>query len=58
MAPRLLKGIQFFRGNDNQFYFRIVAKNGHTLAVSEGYTRRWACWHGALAAKKAMQEFD
>lgn len=54
MAPRILKGIEFFRGNDRLFYFRVVAKNGQTLAVSEGYTRRLACWRGALAVKRVM----
>jgi uncharacterized protein YegP (UPF0339 family) len=54
--PLPLKGIEFFRGNDCQYYFRIVAKNGQILAVSEGYTRRWSAWYGAMAVKRAMRE--
>jgi uncharacterized protein YegP (UPF0339 family) len=54
--PLPLKGIEFFRGNDGQYYFRIVAKNGQILAVSEGYTRRWSAWYGAMAVKRAMRE--
>jgi len=26
-----------FTGRDGQFYFRIVASNGRTIAASEGY---------------------
>lgn len=53
--PQPLKGIQFFTGNDGQFYFRVIAKNGAVLATSEGYKRRWGAWYGALAAQRALR---
>lgn len=56
--PRLIKGIEFFQGNDGQYYFNVVAKNGQVLATSEGYKRRWSAWYGALAVKRAMHQTD
>lgn len=35
-----------FRGRDNQFYFRLSAANGETIAASEGYTTKASCRNG------------
>lgn len=32
--------IETFKGKNNQYYFRIVAKNGKTIAQSEGYKQK------------------
>lgn len=53
---KLPENIEFFRGNDGLFYFRIIAKNGQTVAVSEGYTRRWSVIKGARTAIKLLKE--
>lgn len=31
---------QVHQGQDGQWYYRIVAPNGETIATSEGYTRK------------------
>lgn len=37
-TPKRKLRVQFFVGEDKQFYFRIVAGNGEPIAISEGYT--------------------
>ncbi len=43
---------QIFKGEDKQWYWRLVGKNGETVASSEGYTRR----ANAIKAAKRMPE--
>lgn len=43
---------QIFKGQDKQFYWRLVGKNGETICVSEGYTRR----SSAIKTVKRMPE--
>lgn len=31
---------EIFKGTNNQFYFRIKAANGQTIAISEGYVQK------------------
>ncbi len=38
--------IEIFTGVDEQFYFRVKARNGEIVAVSEGYTTKQACEDG------------
>lgn len=54
IAQKLRKGIRVFKGNDGQFYFVILGTNQQVIATSEGYTRKWSAWRGALAAKRAI----
>jgi uncharacterized protein YegP (UPF0339 family) len=46
--------IEVFTGRDAQHYLRLVAENGETVLVSEGYTRRWSA---KRAARKLQQRF-
>jgi len=32
--------IEIFKGKDDQFYYKVVAENGETLVVSEGFTTK------------------
>lgn len=36
----LMTHAQVHQGQDGQWYYRIVAPNGETIATSEGYTRK------------------
>ena len=46
--------VELFRGEGRQPYFlRLVAANGKTITVSEGYVTRW---HAKRAARKAMPD--
>ena len=44
---------QIFKGKDDQFYFRLKAKNGEIVCSSEGYTTLHNCKKGIDAVKKA-----
>jgi uncharacterized protein YegP (UPF0339 family) len=46
--------IEVFTGSDGQHYLRLVAENGETVLVSEGYTRRWSA---RRAARRLMARF-
>jgi len=39
---------------DNQWYFILVAKNGETIAQSEGYTRKENALKGIKAVKRCL----
>jgi len=39
--------VELFKGVDGYWYLKLVASNGETLAVSEGYTRRWSARRAA-----------
>jgi uncharacterized protein len=39
-----------------QFYFRVVAKNGEVLSVSEGYTTKQNCLKGINSLKENLNE--
>lgn len=47
---------QVFKGKDNQYYFRLRAKNGEIVCNSEGYTTIQSCKQGIEAIKRIAQE--
>ena len=42
---------QVFKGEDNQYYFRLKAGNGEIICASQGYTTKQSCLHGIDAIK-------
>lgn len=44
--------IKIFKGKDEQFYFKVLAENGQTIAVSEGYTTKQNCEKGIESLKE------
>lgn len=43
---------QIFKGTNGQYYFRLKAENGETIAVSEGYTSKQGAQNGIAAVKR------
>ncbi|MEM6785466.1 MAG: YegP family protein [Bacteroidota bacterium] len=43
---------ELFKGRDGQYYFRLKAVNGETIAVSEGYTTKASAKNGIASVKK------
>lgn len=43
---------QIFTGKDNQFYFRLYAKNGEIILGSEGYVSKSGCQNGISSVKE------
>ena len=41
-----------------EFRFRLKARNGEIIAVSEGYTRRSSCLNGIESVRKTAPEAD
>jgi len=44
--------IEIFKGEDNQFHFRIKARNGEIVAMSEAYKTREGCENGIQSIKE------
>jgi len=44
---------QVFKGEDDQFYFRLKAANGEIICASQGYTSKQSCLNGIEAVKTA-----
>lgn len=44
--------IEIFIGENNQFYFRIVAANGEIVSTSEGYSTKQKCLEGYKSVKE------
>ena len=42
---------QMFKGKDDQFYFRLRARNGEIILGSEGYTAKASCTNGIESVK-------
>ena len=42
---------EVFKGNDNQYYFRLRAANNEIVLTSEGYTSKAGCLHGIESVK-------
>lgn len=42
--------VQLYRGEDRQWYLRVVASNGQVVLDSEGYTRKWSAKRAARRA--------
>jgi len=48
--------IQIFKSvNNEQYYFKILAKNGEPLVVSEGYTTKQNCLKGLDSLKENIK---
>ncbi len=47
---------QIYLGKDNQFYFRLYAKNGEIILGSEGYVSRLGCQNGINSVKENAPE--
>ncbi len=43
---------QIYPGKDNQFYFRLYAKNGEIILRSEGYVSKSGCQDGISSIKE------
>lgn len=46
---------EMFRGNDNQFYFRLKAPNAEVIGSSEGYTTKQSAEHGIASVRVNSQ---
>jgi uncharacterized protein YegP (UPF0339 family) len=46
--------VEYFPGNDGQWYVRLRAANGQTVAVTEGYTRKWSARRSARRIGQAF----
>lgn len=44
--------IEIFKGQNGQYYFRVVAENGQTVASSEGYVSKQGCEDGIKSVKE------
>ena len=42
---------QIFKSRDNQFRFRLIARNGRIILASEGYVARAGCQNGIDSVK-------
>ena len=54
---------QVFKGQDDQFYFRLKAANGEIICASQGYTTKQSCIVGieaikTVAAQSPIEELD
>jgi uncharacterized protein YegP (UPF0339 family) len=54
---------QVFKGQDDQFYFRLKAANGEIVCASQGYTTKQSCINGievikSVAAQSPIEELD
>ena len=43
---------QIYTGKDDQFYFRLCAKNGQTILSSEGYVGKSGCQNGINSVRE------
>lgn len=43
---------QVYQDKAGEFRFRLTAKNGQTIAVSEGYVKMKSCMNGVASVKK------
>ena len=54
---------QVFKGEDDQFYFRLKAANGEIICASQGYTTKQSCINGieaikTVASQSPIEELD
>jgi uncharacterized protein YegP (UPF0339 family) len=47
---------QVFKGKDEQYYFRLKARNGEIVCSSEGNTSLQSCMQGIEVIKKIAQD--
>lgn len=45
---------EYFLGTDGQWYVRLKGRNGRTVAITEGYTRKWSAKRSARNIGKAF----
>lgn len=44
---------EIYQDNAGEYRFRLKAANGQTIAVSEGYTTKYACLNGVEGVKRS-----
>lgn len=49
---------EVYKDKAEEFRFRLTAKNGQTIAVSEGYTTHASCMNGVESVKKNAPEAE
>lgn len=49
---------QIYTDKRGEFRFRLTAKNGQTIAVSEGYTGKDSCLNGVESVRKNAPDAD
>jgi uncharacterized protein YegP (UPF0339 family) len=49
---------QLFTGKDNQFYYRLCARNGQVILTGEGYTTKRACQNGISSVQENAPNDD
>ena len=49
---------ELYQDKSGQFRFRLTARNGQTIAVSEGYTSKVACENGIASVQKNAPEAE
>ena len=47
---------QLYRDRAGEYRFRLTARNGKIIAVSEGYATRAACEHGIQSVRKNAED--
>lgn len=47
---------EIFKSTNDQFYFRLRARNGEPILHSQGYTSKAACLNGIASVKDNAQE--
>ena len=50
--------IRIYKGEDDQFYFKVIAKNGQIVAISEGYTTKHNCLNGIESLRENIGGTD
>lgn len=50
--------LEIFQGEDDQWYWRRVARNGETISQGEAYTRKDDAEVGALRANPDLSEVE
>ena len=49
---------ELYRDKSGQYRFRLTARNGQTIAISEGYTTLAACCNGIVSVQKNAPESE
>ena len=45
---------ELYTGKNGQYYFRLKARNGQVILVSEGYSSKSGCENGINSVKKKL----
>jgi len=47
--------IEIFKGKNDEFYFKVLSRNGEPLTVSEGYTTKQNCKKGIESLRENVK---